>query len=267
MQPPGGRRSFGLAVGASDLDGSLASFSNSGRTLSLLAPGNYYGTCTGVLVALAPVTEVLDEQCHPLWHGDGGARYAYLAGTSFAAPEVAGVAALIWAARPELKNYQVADIIKQSARRNTGWTPTLGCGVLDAAAALALATQQSAASAPVDDAACTTGGDDPPTWPAQLTPPTVVALTASGKRGTTVNLPFRVVGVSREVAATIAAQNDGITFEQRTRGFFTAQPGRVYHLAWRAPRAAPRGALRFCVVLTDRAGNKSASSCAPIRLR
>ena len=44
-------------------------------------------------------------------------------------------------------NYQVADIIKQSARRAAGadWTPTSGCGVLDAGAALELATSRSAA--------------------------------------------------------------------------------------------------------------------------
>ena len=51
---------------------------------------------------------------------------------------------MIWAARPELKNYQVSDIIKQSANRGIGgWTPTMGCGVLDAGAALELAMSRS----------------------------------------------------------------------------------------------------------------------------
>jgi hypothetical protein len=46
----------------------------------------------------------------------------------------------IWAARPELTNVQVADVIEQSARRSAaGWTPTMGWGVLDAGAALKLA--------------------------------------------------------------------------------------------------------------------------------
>jgi hypothetical protein len=45
----------------------------------------------------------------------------------------------IWAARPELTNVQVADVIEQSARRSAaGWTP-MGWGVLDAGAALKLA--------------------------------------------------------------------------------------------------------------------------------
>ena len=53
-----------------------------------------------MLVAIPLVTEQLDQSCYPTWAGDGGARYAYLPGTSFSAPEVAGVAALVWAARP-----------------------------------------------------------------------------------------------------------------------------------------------------------------------
>jgi subtilisin family serine protease len=95
--------------------------------------------------------------------GTGGAQYGYVSGTSFSAPEVAGVAALIWAARPELKNYQVADIIKQSARRDPGgWTPTMGCGVLDAGAALELATSRSdaqwATAEPGSSSACSATG-------------------------------------------------------------------------------------------------------------
>src|SRR5207247_11004221 len=117
----------------------LASCSNAGKHLSLVAPGSYGATCSsGLLVALPPAIALEESYCHPRWAGPGGALYGYAPGTSFAAPEVAGVAALVWAARPQLRNYQVADIIKHSARRDagTGWTPTMGCGVLDAGAAL-----------------------------------------------------------------------------------------------------------------------------------
>jgi subtilisin family serine protease len=264
LQPAGGGRSYGLAVGASNLTGAPADFSNSGEHLSLVAPGDYSGGCSGVLVAIPLVTEQLDQSCYSTWAGDRGARYAYLPGTSFSAPEVSGVAALIWAARPELKNYEVADIIKQSAQRSTptGWTPTMGCGRLDAAAALELATGRSSAGP-----ACSAAGDDTPAWPSPVTAPTVTALAASGTRGTTVSLPFRVGKVSGEVAATITVQNDGAPIAQLTRGFFRAQSGQVYRLAWRAPKAQPNGTLRFCVLLTGRVGNTSARSCAPIRLR
>lgn len=145
LQPAGGKESYGLAVGASDASGNLAFFSNRGDNLSLIAPGVFNDGCSGVLVAIPALIESFtnSDPCYPSWNGNGGARYAYVAGTSFAAPEVAGIAALIWAARPELKNYQVADIIKQSARRNGGWNASVGCGLLDAGAALELATSRS----------------------------------------------------------------------------------------------------------------------------
>ena len=41
LQPSGGGRSYGLAVGAIDVDGRRASFSNWGKHLSLVAPGTY----------------------------------------------------------------------------------------------------------------------------------------------------------------------------------------------------------------------------------
>jgi subtilisin family serine protease len=153
LQPPGGVQSYGLAVGASNAHGDPAFFSNFGANLSLLAPGVLDDSCSGVLVAVPPTSTLLNGSCYPTWAGSGGAFYAYVAGTSFAAPEVAGIAALIWAARPQLDNYQVADIIKQSAQRAGGWTPSTGCGVLYAAAALALATSLTSAEwAAVDPA-------------------------------------------------------------------------------------------------------------------
>ncbi len=170
LQPSDGGRSYGLVVGATDADGTLASFSNSGKQLSLVAPGNFAGDCSGVLVAL-PRTNELSSGCYPQWTGTDGARYGYVAGTSFSSPEVAGVAALVGAARPGLKNYQVADIIKQSAQRpaGTGWNARFGCGQLDAGAAVRLALSRSAfqwALSPSTGAEpCSVDGDDLPQWP------------------------------------------------------------------------------------------------------
>jgi len=91
---------------------------------------------------------MFDGTCYPIFNGEGGGRYAYVGGTSFSAPEVVGVAALVWAARPDLRNWEVAEIIKQSAHRDAPrWTPEAGWGVLDAAAALELATGRSSADA------------------------------------------------------------------------------------------------------------------------
>jgi hypothetical protein len=66
--------------------------------------------------------------------------YGYASGTSFASPEVAGAAALVWAANPLLDAAGVADVLKQSASSHGVWTPELGWGVLDVASAVARAT-------------------------------------------------------------------------------------------------------------------------------
>ncbi len=147
LQPPNGAPSLGLAVGSSDVYGRTSSFTNTGTNLSLLAPGDYNDGCSGVVAAIPAVSQMWDGSCWPTFSGPGGGRYASVAGTSFASPEVAGVAALIWAARPDLDSYRVAEIIKRSARHDgpEDWTPTRGWGVLDAAAALERATGRSSA--------------------------------------------------------------------------------------------------------------------------
>jgi hypothetical protein len=353
LQPSDGGRSYGISVGATTHDGQRAVFSNWGKHLSLVAPGDYGGFCTGLLVAI-PSPSLFDDKCFLTWTGDGGARYGNIAGTSFAAPEVAGIAALIWAARPELENYQVADIIKQSARRDLGtdWTPAMGCGHLDAGAALELATSRSAAGwaepRQDDDAVCSTGGDRPPTWPNEssqtitfdpignkvlgdadvlvhakttsglpvsftaggnctvtgttlhltgagscsitasqdgdatynpainvsqtfliddVAARTVRALTSSGKWGASVSLPFRVGAGNGDVAVKIAVEKNGTTVARLARNFFRVESGRVYALAWRAPKAKTTAVYRFCVTLSDRAGRQTAPSCGRIELR
>ena len=171
LQPSAGGESYGLAVGATNVNGSHASFSNFGEHLSLVAPGIVSGDCSGVLVALPQHSRLLSDTCYRQWTGSGGADYGYVAGTSFASPEVAGVAALVWSVRPELKNYQVADIIRASADRDagTGWTPTMGCGRLDAAAAVTLVLSRTAAgweSGPPPAAGpCSAASVAPPPFP------------------------------------------------------------------------------------------------------
>ena len=80
-----------VSVAASDSNDQLAAFSNYGaNTVNLAAPGvDIYGTLPG-------------------------GKYGYLSGTSMAAPEVAGVAALAWAADP---NATVAQVRNAPAAR------------------------------------------------------------------------------------------------------------------------------------------------------
>ena len=167
LQPNSGALGYGLAVGASDINGNRASFSNWGSRLSLLAPGTYNSTpCTplGVLAAVPAGAPMLRPGC-TRWFGgtELGSVYALASGTSFSAPIVAGIAALVWAARPELRNYQIADLLMQSAARpiGSGWAPDRGWGVVNAARALELATGQSTRDTVTIDRFTTNGAPRP----------------------------------------------------------------------------------------------------------
>src|SRR5207253_1948878 len=72
--------------------------------------------------------------------GSHAGAYGLGSGTSFAAPEVAGAAALVWGANPLLTATQVADVLKHSASGGGSWSPELGFGVLDVAAAVSRAS-------------------------------------------------------------------------------------------------------------------------------
>jgi subtilisin family serine protease len=113
VQPVGsnGSGGTGLVVAASD-GRERAPFSGSGSWISLAAPGvDVYGALRG-----------------------GG--HGYGNGTSFAAPQVSGAAALVWAADPSLTARDVARILERSSSGHGRWTPELGYGVIDVAAAV-----------------------------------------------------------------------------------------------------------------------------------
>jgi subtilisin family serine protease len=131
LQPKGsnGRGGSGLSVGASTLKGERASFSNAGSYVSLAAPGE------NVFAALSGYSD-WSPMALP---GSSAGSYGFSSGTSFATPEVAGVAALVWAANPALTARQVATILKRTASGHGSWNRSLGFGVLDAGAAVELA--------------------------------------------------------------------------------------------------------------------------------
>jgi subtilisin family serine protease len=125
----------GLVVGASGPTGARASFSSTGKYVDVLAPG------VDVLGALASgatggfYTRVATP-------GATGA-YGTGSGTSYATPEVAGTAALVWAANPKLDATGVAETIEGTASGNGAWNGDLAFGNLDAAAAVTRATSGS----------------------------------------------------------------------------------------------------------------------------
>ncbi|WP_050980472.1 S8 family serine peptidase [Alkalibacillus haloalkaliphilus] len=80
-----------MAVAAVDLNNNRASFSSTGNAVEIAAPG----------------VDVLSTV-----PGDGYDRFN---GTSMAAPHVAGVAAQVWQAKPELSNEELRSLLNNTA--------------------------------------------------------------------------------------------------------------------------------------------------------
>ncbi len=136
-QPAAGAQSATLVVGAIEKDGYKADSSNYGSHVDVVAPGV------------------------SIWTTQINGGYTINQGTSFAAPHVAGIAALIWAMDPDIQVWRVRDIIEQSTkkvggfefgitdtRRNGLWNQYVGYGLVDAHMALS-AVSGSAPATPV----------------------------------------------------------------------------------------------------------------------
>ncbi|HTI74910.1 MAG TPA: type VII secretion-associated serine protease mycosin [Mycobacterium sp.] len=113
-----------LTVGSVDASGAPSSFSLAGPWVDVAAPGE------GV-VSLDPDGEGLvsalptDDDPTPI------------SGTSYAAPVVSGIVALVRSRSPELTARQVMRRIEETAQRPAaGWDPLVGHGVIDALAAV-----------------------------------------------------------------------------------------------------------------------------------
>ena len=140
-----GSRGIGLSVTATRPNGSFGAFSTHNQFVSVAAPGAGPSGCEfGVFSTLpAGATEWDDpnQSCSMTFAPPGGGRYAYGEGTSFSAPIATGIAALAWQVEPRLASEQVADVMTRSARQTVGrgWNEFTGAGIIDGAAATALA--------------------------------------------------------------------------------------------------------------------------------
>lgn len=137
LQPVGSRGvgGIGLAVAASDRAGRQAPFSSSGSHVSLAAPGE------DVFSAVSSRSS-LSRYPRTALPGSLAGFYGFASGTSFAAPQVSGAAALVWAANPSLRADEVAAILEETASGQGAWSPQLGYGIVDAAAAVAQARER-----------------------------------------------------------------------------------------------------------------------------
>lgn len=117
-----------IAVAALNKSGTRASYSNYGSKIDVAAPGGDTGDCTTLIVSTGnagtdgPTTE----------------NYLCMAGTSMAAPHVAGTVALMQAVRTTpLTPAQVESILKSTLRAFPGSNDKpIGAGIVDANAAV-----------------------------------------------------------------------------------------------------------------------------------
>jgi len=145
-----------LTVSATDNNDTICSWSNTGNNIDVAAPGSgVYTTATG-----------------------GG--YSSGIGTSFSAPIVAGVAALVISANPALTGSQVRSILEQSADDlgTAGWDAKYGWGRINAAKAVAMA-----GGGPVGDTTPPTIAISGPTAGAAVSGTATIQVSASDNIG------------------------------------------------------------------------------------
>jgi serine protease len=146
LQPRGSgprlKRGRGLVVTAAEYDGSRAWFGpGRGKGISLAAYGAGSITTPGIFSSFPANPTLLDTgtlrvppcRCRASFEGDD--RFAYLEGTSMAAPQVAGAAALIRARIPGIGAKRVITILKKTAGGND-FRGSVGWGILNAGAAI-----------------------------------------------------------------------------------------------------------------------------------
>lgn len=158
-----------LGVTALNRQGFKAIYANIGKQVSLAATGGdgNYGRLCDVDVADAGITSTSGPGTPP---ATDGADYAAATGSSFAAPQVAGTASLMWAANPSLTLAQIeaglrlsarphaqAEALGQCSATNTSrcscTADTCGVGTLDAEEALRYAQAPATYTAPARTAA------------------------------------------------------------------------------------------------------------------
>jgi hypothetical protein len=122
-----------LTVGATNESGRVAAFSTLAPTVDLVAPG-----------VRIPVAEPMAQE---------PTGYLEVPGTSFSSPLVAGAAAWVWTARPDLDNTQLFELMRRSAVDigAAGFDSAAGYGLLSIPNALSFRTPPRDLQEPNED--------------------------------------------------------------------------------------------------------------------
>jgi len=117
-----------INVAATDINDGLAFYSNIGTVVDVSAPGGITLTAAGPSGILSTTNSGTTDPVAD--------SYGYKQGTSFAAPHVAGVAALLYQAQPGITPDEVEILLKNNTRPLSDGCPLFlcGAGIVDATA-------------------------------------------------------------------------------------------------------------------------------------
>jgi len=215
--------------------------------------------------------------------------YADESGTSMASPFVAGVAALRFGEHPESTPADVRGVLAATSDKVGGvaygtdpyntcadctWQQRYGYGRVNVGAALADATPPPSSPPPPPPASPPPPPPPPPPAPPppvlplpkppDTVRPVVHAYPATGRRGRTIKLTYRVRDDRGETTEQVSVYRGRSLMTRLGRTLRPTDDTLVYWLAWRAPRRQVLG--HFCVRAADGAGNV-ATSCATLKIR
>jgi hypothetical protein len=193
-----------LTVSATDASDNLYSWSNRGNNIDLAAPGNVT-TCIR------------------------GGGYGAAFGTSFAAPIVAGLVALVMSSNPGISPAQVQNKVKQGADDlgSAGWDANYGWGRVNAAGAVG-------------------GGPAPDT-----TPPSVSFTSPAAGASVFGTLALQASASDNVGVSSVSFSVDGVQ-----KGNDATSP---FSLTWDST-SVPNGAHTLSATASDAAGNSSTAS-------
>ena len=224
----------GVVVTAAKYDGTRAAFAQGTNGISVAAYGaasdQISGGQQGIISTFPPlIPPVALEGLGIRRTINGDNRFAYLVGTSMAAPQVAGLVALMRSVKPGLSNSALIRLIKLTASNSCGYANGIGWGVIDANRAVAAALDKDL---------------DPPTSKVTRARPGKLRIKRfDGNRNCPDGLP--VSGVRR---VRVFVSRNGKKYRRLTKtkkkkvSFKPKRPGRY----------------RFFTVAVDKAGNEEA---------